>query len=61
MRNIITLLLSIFSGVFSAQDVYLHFVDSAIVNDKIVLLEDIARVKGTSNEDVRFNLEKKKI
>ncbi len=61
MRNIITLLLSIFSGVFSAQDVYLHFVDSAIVNDKIVLLEDIARVKGTSNEDVRFNLEKTKI
>lgn len=61
MRNILSLLLSIFSGVFSAQPVYLHFIDSAVVNDKVILLEDIARINTPSDENLHPGLEKTEI
>ena len=61
MRNVITLLLSIFSGVFSAQEVYLHFLDSAVVNERVVLLGDIAQIKSSPDENTRIKLKETKI
>ena len=61
MRNIITLLLSVFSGVFSAQDVYLHFIDSAVVNDKIVLLGDIAQIRCPSDDKTPVKMRETKV
>ena len=61
MRNIISLLLSIFSGVFSAQPVYLHFIDSAVVNNNVIVLKDIARIDLPSDKNVQLELEKTEI
>ena len=61
MKNIVSLLLSIFSGVFSAQPVYLHFIDSAVVSDRVICLEDIARITTPANEKVDQGLEKAEI
>ena len=61
MRNIISLLLSIFSGVFSAQPVYLHFIDSAVVNNNVIVLKDIARIDLPLDKNVQLELEKTEI
>lgn len=47
---IASVLLNIFSGIFAAQPVCLHFVDSAEVTHKVILLKDIARIEAASNE-----------
>ena len=56
MKKITTLLVTIFTGVFSAQPVYLHFADSALVNEKVIYLGDVARVTSPSDMSLEASL-----